>query len=341
MSPRDRADLRLVAWVVAVSAVLGAAYGAAVGDSLSDDLLRGAIAGVLISSTLTGLEMFYSRRPAGQWLSRQPFAVFVLTKALVFSLLIVLLLQIPGLLLDGRLGTLDPAELLNGLAFSLAISVTVILFIELDRLLGSGVLLRLVLGRYHRPRVEQRVFLFADVIGSTALAERIGDLRFHRFLDEVFFDLVDPIVTHRGEIYRYVGDEVILSWHSEDGLRDGRCLACALAIRDTLERLAPRYREAFGTAPKVRIVLHEGPVVTGEMGEIKREIVFLGDTVNTAARIEAAAKALDRDLVLSAALMESLAPPPGLRAVPLESGAMRGKEQPVPLVALEPDATPG
>lgn len=337
MSPRDRADLHLIAGVILVSILLGGAYGALVSPTAMAGAPRGALAGLLISGTLTSLEMLYSRRPRGQWLARQPFAVFVLVKAVIFSLIIVVLMQVPDLVFDGRLTLPDTGELLSGLAFSLAISVSVILFIEVDRLLGSGVLIRLILGRYHKPRIEERVFLFADVIGSTALAERLGDLRFHGFLDRVFFDLVDPIVTHGGEIYRYVGDEVILSWRRDEGLRDGRCLACALAIRETLEQLSARYLEAFGTAPRVRIVLHQGPVVTGEMGDIKREIAFLGDTVNTAARIEAVAKAQGRDLVLSAALMAALETPPGFHAVPLEPTLLRGKEQEVPLVALEPE----
>ena len=241
----------------------------------------------------------------------------------------------PDLVFEGRLSLPTLSGLARDLAFSLTVSFGVILFIEIDRLLGGGVLLRFIFGRYHRPRVERRIFLFADLIGSTALAERLGDLSFHALLNQLFSDLADPIIGHGGEIYRYVGDEVIVTWREAEGLRDGRCLACAEAMLGSLARLAPRYRANYGIEPRLRIVLHSGPVVTGEMGDLKREIVFLGDTVNTTARLEAVAKAAERDLVVSGPLLAGLTLPPGLSALPLGDSDLKGKLERVPLYALE------
>lgn len=50
-------------------------------------------------------------------------------------------------------------------------------------------LLNCITGHYHRPRPEQRVFLFIDIEGSTNLAERLGDLAFHRLVDRFVIDL--------------------------------------------------------------------------------------------------------------------------------------------------------
>ncbi len=334
MNPRDLADLKLLAWVIAFSVSIGAVYGGATNEFTLTNLLRGGLTGALIGGTLTSIELFYSQRPGGRWLAKRPFAIFVLIKSLVFALIIVVLIYGPDLLFEGRQSVIYIPDLLRDLAFSLSVSFGIILFVEIDRLLGGGVLLRFILGRYHRPRVERRIFLFADLIGSTALAERIGDLAFHAMLDQLFFDLADPIVRHRGEIYRYVGDEVIVTWREAEGLEAGRCLACAVAIQETLGRLAPRYRDRYGVEPRMRQVLHTGPVVTGEMGDLKREIVFLGDTVNTTARIEAAAKAAGRDLVVSGPLLERLALPAGLAAEPLDAVELKGKAQPVSLYGL-------
>ena len=105
------------------------------------------------------------------------------------------------------------------------------------------------------------------------------------FLNRFVADLTEPIVAARGEIHSYVGDEVIATWKLEDGKPPARSVACFAAI-DRLAEQAPDYRREFGAAISFRAGLHCGPVVTGEMGSVKKEIVFLGDTVNTAARIQ-------------------------------------------------------
>ena len=75
--------------------------------------------------------------------------------------------------------------------------------------------------------------------------------------------------------------------------------------------------------PEVRIVLHAGPVVAGECGDAKLSIVYLGDTLNTAARIEETAKTLGHDVLISDDLLARLDLPPSLRADPLGATAAR------------------
>ena len=66
-----------------------------------------------------------------------------------------------------------------------------------------------ITGYYHRPRLEQRVFLFIDIEGSTALAERLGEFAFHHLINGFVIDIPEPIVAAYSEIHRYVGDELI------------------------------------------------------------------------------------------------------------------------------------
>ena len=86
--------------------------------------------------------------------------------------------------------------------------------------------------------------------------------------------------------------------------------------------------------PEYRAALHIGAVVAGEMGDLKREIAFVGDTLNTAARLLAAGRDLGRDIVASTTLLDRLALPEGLAREPLDAIALRGKERAVPLAAL-------
>src|SRR5262245_18458933 len=78
---------------------------------------------------------------------------------------------------------------------------------QLDRMLGPGTLLSLMLGRYHRPVAEERIFMFLDLNSSTAIAEALGPLRFNDFKNDFFHDLAEPVLETRGQIYQYVGDE--------------------------------------------------------------------------------------------------------------------------------------
>ena len=202
-------------------------------------------------------------------------------------------------------------------------------------MLGRNVLLNFITGRYHQPRLEERVFLFIDMVGSTGIAERIGERAFLRLLNRFVGDLTTPIVAERGEIHRYVGDELIATWKLADGLADARCVRACFAALARLEREAPAYQREIGAVVTFRAGLHCGPVVTGEMGTVKKEIVFLGDAVNTTARIQNFCRETGDQILASATLLDRLALPPGIARRPLGDRRLRGKESDITLYALE------
>src|SRR3546814_3719670 len=110
------------------------------------------------------------------------------------------------------------------IAFSLAASFVFVSSMSVARLIGPGVLASLLTGRYLRPREEQRIVLFLDLVGSTGIAERIGDVRFHALLSETFTRLSRIVTDSGGEVYRYVGDSMIATWPlgtPEDSAGDG------------------------------------------------------------------------------------------------------------------------
>ena len=218
--------------------------------------------------------------------------------------------------------------------FSLAASFVVVFLLDVNRLLGQNVLFNFVTGRYYRPRLEERILLFIDMEGSTGLAERLGPLAFHRLLNRFVFDLTEPIVSARGEIYSYVGDELIATWKLADGVAEARCVAACFAALDELARRAPDYVREFGAAVNFRAGLHCGPLVTGEMGSVKKEIVFLGDTVNTAARIQDFCRETGDRVLASADLIDRLELPPGVAKRSLGDLRLRGKGADLALYAL-------
>jgi adenylate cyclase len=225
-----------------------------------------------------------------------------------------------------------------GFAFAINSALT------LARLFGTRTLVALLTGQYRQPRHEQRIVLFMDLRGSTQLAERLGDEKFLGFLNQVFWDITDPVLSAGGEIYRYVGDEIITTWtvplHGEpahDVAKDqaAGAIACVFAIEDALDARRADYLVNYGAAPKFRAALHLGPLLVGEMGDVKREIMLLGDTMNTAARIENVCRTTGRDVIASAPVLQT-APslPPGVRAESLGPIGLSGKETVIELFAL-------
>ena len=94
------------------------------------------------------------------------------------------------------------------------------------------------------------------------------------------------------------------------------------------------YRNRFGLLPAFRAALHTGPVVVGEMGDNKLEIVLLGDTVNTTARIEQQCRELNRSFLASEEALSLISLPPGIESEALPPVAMKGKSRQVKLFAI-------
>lgn len=345
-------QLTTIAIIVACSAVGGAAYGLLVAHNVTPaearaggivwsshglGALRGAVTGLLISLVVSTLEVFGRATPPGRRLRQQPFLTYLAIRSLLYLVVIVLGLRLGQLLVPIP----DDPTAPSGTSWAQQIAVSYLIgfvfatSLAINDLLGPGVLWRMLVGRYHRPRIEERIFLVLDIKASTAIAERIGDRAFLSFLDQAIFDITEPLLEQRAEIYKYVGDEIIATWLLHEGSRDARCVRACFDAAARLELYAEAYRRVYGEVPEFRAAIHAGPVVSGELGNVKREIAFLGDTLNTAARIEQLCKARDRFCLVSGTLLQRLQLPPGIAAVPLGATALPGKQAPLPLYSLE------
>ena len=340
MTPLQRRRLGLLARICLYAAVGGALYGIIAvqvteGTFTSAAILNGAAVGIISSILCAGLDLMVLPTGLGARLRHAPFVVVVLLKGLWYGAAVTLALLIGTHLFgDDEPWTWREARFQITVGLSFLVAQLVSFAIVLSDHLGHGVLRNLVTGRYHRPREEPRIFLFVDMVDSTAIAERIGPTAFLTLLDRFVADLGIPVIEHRGTIYRYVGDEVIVTWHEATGLADANCVRCVLAMRAALAARAEAYRNRFGVVPRFRAALHAGPVVAGEMGDAKREIVFLGDAINTTARIEQACRELGHDILISGSLLERLQLPADVRAELVGPIELRGKREAMVLFAL-------
>ena len=80
-------------------------------------------------------------------------------------------------------------ELWRDLLFAFIAAVLTTSFLQVRRLHNPGEIRRLLTGRYHYPEEEKRIFLFADLVGSTGIAERLGHLAYSSFLRDCFSDV--------------------------------------------------------------------------------------------------------------------------------------------------------
>lgn len=327
--------------IVLISACGGAAYGI----WSTGELLRGSLQGAYIGALISGLggayDLFLTDRQAVRALRRRYFALNLLVKTLYYFTVVVMALVSAQALFDlaftGRLGALDAAFDRTTLTVTVVVIFLFNLFFEFDRLLGRQVLLSLITGRYNRPRLEQRAVLIIDLIGSTGLAEQLGALRFHALLSDFFFDLSEPVMAAKGDIHRYVGDGMIVTWPLQRALEDQRCLACVDAMRDRIARRAEHYQRRYGSLPAFRAALHCGEVVVGEMGDYRREIVMLGDVVNATARIEQECRALEAFALVSDDLVRRLPAQAGRRLRDAGEHHLRGRQEPLRLWILTPE----
>jgi adenylate cyclase len=226
-------------------------------------------------------------------------------------------------------------EFLIVTGYSLAVIFFVTFHRQVNRTLGQNALLFFLTGKYHKPVEEERVFMFLDLKASTAIAEKLGHTRYHSFLNDFFYDITPAIIENKGEIYQYVGDEIVVTWTKERGLRNANCINCYFGVVGAIAKLADAYEKKYGFVPEFKAGYHSGTVTAGLIGDIKRDIVFHGDTVNTAARIRSECSVVNRNLLLSGQLREQLAE---LSYVTLENMGkirLRGKQEEISLYSVK------
>jgi class 3 adenylate cyclase len=121
-----------------------------------------------------------------------------------------------------------------------------------------------------------------------------------------------------------------------------RASAPVFAALDRIAAQGPAYKREFGVVPDFRAALHCGPVAVGELGSLRKEIALIGDTMNTASRIQEACRDTYNRVLASAALIERLtALPPGVTRRRLGELPVRGKERPLELDVLEAERVEG
>jgi adenylate cyclase len=310
--------------------------------SLPVALAYATVGGVLIGIPYSLARSFFDtprfqRRSYPQILLLEGSVEFAIALVAVLAMIVarVTLMAAPGVDLGERITTVlrSPTAVLY---FTTVFVATFALngFHLLQTKIGGRVLWNLLVGKYHQPAQEERVFMFLDMRASTTHAERLGAVRFSSLLQDCFRDLTRTIRLHRVEVYQYVGDEAVLTWTPADGLANANCIRAFFHFLEALEARAAEYEARYGFVPVFKAGINLGPVVAAEVGIVKREIAYHSDVLNTAARIQSQCNELGHLLLVSQAVQERLPPDPRFMLELAGDVVLRGKAQAVKIYGV-------
>lgn len=211
----------------------------------------------------------------------------------------------------------------------------VVLYLQIETLVGKGMFGKYLRGAYARPKVEERVFLFVDMIDSTSFAEKLGDRKYYRLLNGFIRMMSRPLFDSHAEIYKYVGDEVIISWKIKKNKPLDKCVNTVFNIQKQIDLEKGRYLEQFGTFPKFRASMHVGTVICAQVGDLKKEIAYNGDVLNIVSRMQGVCKEVRERFVVSEEVFERMEHKEKWRPRNLGKVKLKGKSEEIGIVVLK------
>ena len=210
-----------------------------------------------------------------------------------------------------------------------------LIYAAISENLGHNVLLNFFTGKYHKPRVEERIFMFLDMKSSTSHAEKLGHTTYFKLLGEYYNDLSDAIINHLGEVYQYIGDEVVISWKYKVGLSDNNCINCFFAMKNALSKRSNYYQSHYGIVPSFKAGMHLGEVATGEIGALRKDIFFTGDVLNATSRIQSLCNHYQADFLISEKIYAQLYHKENLTFRSVGETSLKGKAESMVLYTVE------
>jgi adenylate cyclase len=303
--------------------------------------LAGPVVGLFLGLSFGILELFLLKK-LNIRLKKLPFHALATVKVLLYTSIVFLVSNLLGLVSGCTEGkTLEEfyASLLSSdRIFQIIVAVimytVIVLFLQISRLLGEGTLLKILYGKYNTPIEEERVFMFLDIKSSTTIAEKLGHKKFYSLLNNFFHEITAPVLTTGAEIYQYVGDEIVFTWKFAVGIKEANCLKIFFLIKEKVEQNKQQYMDEYGVIPEFKAGVHCGKVIIGQIGDLKREIVFNGDVLNTTARIQELCNTYRQELLVSRRLLAQLKLPVQYAQEHLGSIKLKGKQHEINIFGI-------
>ncbi len=203
--------------------------------------------------------------------------------------------------------------------------------------IGRGNYFKWFFGLLKKPREEERVFLFIDMKSSTTIAERLEHKKYSYLVQDVFNDMA-IVDNYYGDIYQYLGDGAIISWSVKMGLRKNNCINAFFAFERLMQRRATSYKKKYGIVPHFKASMHVGKIMVLQVGTIRRDISYNGDTLNTTMRIESMCNELQGNLLISGDLFDLLSNKKAFNFKTIGTTHLKGKRRVVDIYEVKKKA---
>jgi adenylate cyclase len=146
--------------------------------------------------------------------------------------------------------------------------------------------------------------LFSDIAGFTTMSEKFPPEEVKRILDEYLTAMTDIVFSNEGVLDKYIGDAVMAIYgniNSVDPADDAfRCVKTAIEMQEKMKELRQKWVAEGSIAMQIRIGIHSGEALVGNFGSpLKMDYTVIGDTVNTAARLEGLNKDFNSTVMIS------------------------------------------
>ncbi|RZK54257.1 MAG: adenylate/guanylate cyclase domain-containing protein [Pedobacter sp.] len=307
-------------------------------------ILAGAITGFLYGYALGLLDyfsekQFFRNKPLGKIIVLKSFISLVLLVFIFNFLRFVLYKAILAPSFNKYSPMMNEAVWINLfviiLIYSFVMTFVITFIIQVNKKYGPGILIPLLLGKYREPKEEERIFMFMDLKSSTTIAEELGHIKYSRFIRDSFMDINQMLNSYNAEIYQYVGDEIVISWKMTDKMDNTHCVQFFFACQAQFNHRQDHYIKNYGIVPCFKAGLHLGKVTAVEIGEVKRDIAYHGDTLNTAARIQSMCNQYDKKILASSSFINSANWTGLFTTEELGTILLKGKKLPVSILSIE------
>jgi len=178
--------------------------------------------------------------------------------------------------------------------------------------------------------------LFADIVGFTALSETMEAEALVQILNGYFQRMSSVVTAHRGHVAKFIGDGLLATFGAldNDPWQCAGAVDASLEMEEELNAYNRDLRERGQPQLRISIGIHCGPVVAGVIGsEELIEFTVIGDTVNTASRIEGLTRLHKASILVSGSVREKLGSHYVLREMPAVE--VKGKREPILTYSIE------